>query len=125
VRGWHLWLGVLLALIFAGIAVTGILAGVAALVPEEAARTAASVPEGFVCPEGWRCIAPASEGSLRGRLGEILALHSGQRFGSAGALVSILAGAALLFFSISGLWFNLATWRRKRRSATRDRWFWK
>ena len=38
-------------------------------------------------------------------------LHSGEQFGPAGVIVSILSGLSLFFFAVSGLWMYVQLWR--------------
>ena len=52
-------------------------------------------------------------------------LHSGETFGIAGTVISILAGIALAFFSFSGLWMYIQMWRNRRSRRVTPGWFWK
>ena len=54
----------------------------------------------------------------------IIDLHSGAYFGPVGKGVSALLGAAMLFFSISGVWMYIDMFRKRRRSG-RPGLFWK
>jgi hypothetical protein len=54
----------------------------------------------------------------------IIDLHSGNAFGGVGRILSILMGAALVFFSLSGIWMYVDMFRR-RLKAQKKGVFWK
>ena len=129
-RKWHRWLSVFFGIFMLFIAVTGVLSQAAVLWPESAAeavaREAAAIPpEGFECPEGWRCMPPRTETGIRGMVGLFHHLHSGEEFGPLGTLISVLSGFVLIFFSISGLWLYIRMWADRSKRGAPDRWFWK
>ena len=81
----------------------------------------ASVRAGFTCPETMMCRPKPQGGSIVGLLHH---LHSGESFGPAGVIVSILSGLALVFFSVSGIWLYVQMWRHRKDRALAPRWFW-
>lgn len=128
-RKWHRWLSVFFGVFLLWIAVTGLLSQAADLwpapEPDAAARAAQAPPPGFACPQGWRCTPPRSEAGFASLKGFFHHLHSGEEFGPVGVAISILAGAALVFFSLSGLWLYFRMWRERAARGARNRWFWK
>ena len=129
-RKWHRWLSVFFGIFMLWIAVTGVLSQVAANWPSggpspEQAQSARP-PEGFVCPEGWRCMPPRPKSDgIRSMVGLFHHLHSGESFGPVGTAISILSGFALIFFSISGIWLYVQMWLFRKDRKLAPRWFWK
>ncbi len=128
-RKWHRWLSILFGAFILFIAVTGLLSQWAVLWPQ-AEPTAAELaaqqpPPGFVCPEGWRCRAPAPESGPRAWTSFFHHLHSGEEFGPIGTALSVVSGLALVFFAVSGLWLYIRMWRERTRRGAQSRWFWK
>ncbi|OCC23834.1 hypothetical protein MB02_08345 [Croceicoccus estronivorus] len=127
-RKWHRWLSVFFGIFMLWIAITGVLSQAATLWPSFAPgpAVAAAPPEGFTCPEGWRCMPPRGE---RGGFGSLVGLfhhlHSGESFGPVGTIISILSGLTLIFFSVSGLWMYVQMWRNRTRRGLNGRLFWK
>ncbi len=128
-RKWHRWLSVFFGIFMLWIAVTGVLSQVAVLwpagEPDPATLAAATPPEGFVCPEGWRCMPPRATGGIRSMVGLFHHLHSGETFGPLGTTISVLSGLVLIFFSISGIWLYVQMWRFRSKRSLAPRWFWK
>ena len=126
-RKYHRWLSVFFGLFLLWIAVTGVLSQAAVLWPGGAAGSAAAAapPDGFACPEGWRCLPPRDESGIRSMVGLFHHLHSGETFGPAGTVISVLSGLVMIFFSASGLWLYVAMWRNRKARALLPRWFWK
>lgn len=122
-RKWHRWLAVFFGAVMLWIALTGLMSQIVHLWPGE--ETPVAPPPGFECPEGWRCMPVPAEGSQRATVGLLHELHSGESFGPVGTAISILAGFALIFFAISGIWLYVQMWRLRRRRALAPRWFWK
>ena len=119
-RKWHRWLAVLFGVFLFWISVTGVLSQVGSLAnrggfeteASEArakAAAAAATPVGFKCPETMTCRPKPKPGGWN--VGLLHHLHSGETFGPAGVIVSILSGLALVFFSFSGLWLYIQMWR--------------
>jgi len=125
-RKWHRWLSVFFGICIVWIATTGVLSQLAEFMPrgapDAAAQAAAVPPEGFVCPDGWRCTPPRTGGSSL--VGTLHHLHSGESFGPVGTAISILSGLALMFFSVSGIWLYVQMWRNRRNRSLKPGWFW-
>jgi uncharacterized iron-regulated membrane protein len=113
VRKWHRWLATLFGVFLLWISATGVLSQVGSLVNqggfETAARAAAAkaaataaTPPGFTCPETMSCRPKPKPGGWNVSL--LHHLHSGEQFGPAGVIVSILSGLSLFFFAFSGVW---------------------
>lgn len=129
-RKWHRWLSVFFGIFMLWIASTGVLSQVAVLwpVPTPSAEQAAMAvpPEGFECPEAWRCFPPRGNVSgLRSMVGTFHHLHSGETFGPVGTAISLLSGLALIFFSFSGLWLYIQMWRNRKTRGLKKGMFWK
>ena len=88
-------------------------------------RNTAAAPPGFQCPESMICRPKRAPDSARAWVGYLHHLHSGEEFGPAGTVISILSGFALIFFSLSGLWLYVQMWRNRKERAQHPRWFWK
>lgn len=137
-RKWHRWLSVLFGVFLVWIAVTGVLSQVGTLVnrggferPEQAPQAGSQqaalppgVPADFKCPEVMTCRPKPKPAAWN--VGLLHHLHSGESFGPAGTIVSILSGLALVFFSISGLWMYVRMFRARtgRQRATGSKFFW-
>ena len=124
-RKWHRWLAVFFGVFLLFIAATGVMSQFADLKAEGEKPTAAAVPAGFVCPETMTCRAKPAKDSARAWVGYLHHLHSGEEFGPAGTVISILSGLALMFFSLSGLWLYVQMWRNRRERSLKPGWFWK
>ena len=127
-RKWHRWLGIVFAVVILWVALTGVLSYAAewwpGAAPSAEAAARAAPPAGFECPEGWRCLPPRPEGGgMRGMVGMLHHLHSGEELGLAGQVVVMLSGLALVFFSISGVWMYLQMWRGRSARGRREA-FW-
>lgn len=121
-RKWHRWLSVFFAVIMIFVTITGLLHYVVvwwpSAPPTAEQLAAAAPPPGFVCPEGWRCMAPppGTDNPLRPYLGLFHHLHSGSEGGIWGEIIVMLSGLALLFFSISGMWMYVKMWSARKRA---------
>jgi uncharacterized iron-regulated membrane protein len=119
VRRCHRWLAVLFGIFLLWISATGVLSQIGSLVNKggfandgrEAAQQASApaTPPGFTCPETMTCRPKPEPGTWN--LGLLHHLHSGETFGPAGVIISILSGLALFFFAFSGLWLYVQMWR--------------
>lgn len=85
--------------------------------------TTASAP--FVCPAEMTCRPKPSPDGARAWVGYLHHLHSGEEFGPAGVVLSIVSGFALLFFAFSGLWMYVRMWSHRRDKGHKPAWFWK
>jgi uncharacterized iron-regulated membrane protein len=133
-RKWHRWLSVFFGIFLLWIAATGVLSQVGSLVnnggfedeaKEQAQRAAAeaATPPGFVCPETMNCRPKPPEKAGNWNVGLLHHLHSGETFGPAGVVISILSGLSLLFFAFSGLWMYIQMWRNRKNKALKPGWF--
>jgi uncharacterized iron-regulated membrane protein len=116
-RKWHRWLVVFFGVFLLWIAGTGVAMQVVSLFEgdrDEPAAGQATGPQPAARPE--------RKEDLRHQLQE---LHSGEMFGPLGAVISTLSGAALLFFSFSGLWMYIQMWRNRAKRSLKPGWFWK
>jgi hypothetical protein len=135
-RKWHRWLSILFGVFAIWIATTGLLSQLVPIVQRggfEGGRDGppppppSAMPPGFKCPETLTC-RPKQQGTSI--VGTLHHLHSGESFGPAGQIVSILTGSALLFFAFSGLWMYVEMFRGRLRKTDRGgkvrggRFFW-
>lgn len=133
-RKWHRWITVFFGIFMLFIVVTGLGSHFAAMYargsvfeteersappPAQASATAQASPA-----------APKAEGgspapsSARRLVGLFHHLHSGEFFGPAGVVISLLSGFALLFFAVSGMWMYVQMFLN-RRGRSRGKIFWK
>lgn len=131
-RKWHRWLSVFFAIVMIWVAVTGLLHYLVVWWPTGAptaeAIAATAPPPGFVCPEGWRCIAPSPEAAnnpLRPYLGLFHHLHAGSEGGIWGEIIVMLSGLALVFFTVSGMWMYCQMWSGRKAKRLKSGIFWK
>lgn len=121
-RKWHRWLVVFFGVFLVWIAVTGVLSQVVPWFQPKAPPAAGAVPAGFVCPDTMTCRPKLPGRSVVSFLHD---LHSGKSFGPLGVFVATLAGLAMVFFSLSGLWMYLQMWRNRSARGLKPGWFWK
>ena len=88
-----------------------------------AARAATAVPAKFVCPADMNCRPKQPPGKWN--VGFLHHIHSGEQFGPAGVVISLLSGLAMIFFSFSGLWMYIRMFRNRRVRSHKPGWFWK
>ena len=154
-RKYHRWLSVLFGVFLLWIAVTGVMSQIAALVAnggferetmqrgakQTAAVAQAIVPPAraheheedevagaakpFVCPADMTCRPKPKPDAARAWVGYLHHLHSGEEFGPAGVVISILSGLAMVFFAFSGLWMYIRMWSHRRSNSHKPYWFWK
>ena len=91
----------------------------------EAAAAAAPQPVPFVCPDNMTCKPKAAPDPARAWVSYLHHLHSGEEFGPAGVIVSILSGLAMVFFAFSGMWMYIRMWSHRRANKHQPGWFWK
>ena len=126
-RKWHRWLSLFFGVVLVWIAVTGALSQVVPLIErggfedEAAERAQAAPPAGFTCPDTMMCRPKRPGGSIVGLLHH---LHSGESFGPVGIVLFTLAGFAMVFFSISGLWLYIQMWRFRKEKGLNPKWLW-
>jgi uncharacterized iron-regulated membrane protein len=131
-RKWHRWLSVPFAVFIIWIAATGLLSQLVPIYQRGGLQQrdgpppvpASAMPPGFVCPETLTCRPKPKGPSLVGTLHH---LHSGESFGPAGTIVSILSGFALLFFAVSGMvmYVRMFRARSRRERPGENKFFWK
>jgi len=133
-RKWHRWITLFVGLFMFWIALTGVGSHVAAMYArgsvfedeaaeraERAAREAAPVQQpGAAAP------APAKPevNDKRKLVGLLHHLHSGEAFGPAGTVISLICGLALMFFAVSGLWMYVQMFRFRKERGLSPRWLW-
>jgi hypothetical protein len=129
-RKWHRWLSIFFAIVMVWVAITGLLHYAVVWWPSDPpspeAMARMAPPEGWQCPEGWRCMPPppGGGGGMRSMLGLFHHLHSGEELGIVGEIVVMLSGFALVFFAFSGLWMYVQMWRGRRARDLKGGLFW-
>lgn len=145
----HRWLSVFVGVFILFIAVTGVLSQIGSLVNnggfeeeakeqgkkqtaaigaiiatpakahEEDEAPIAKPAEAFTCPADMTCRPKRVPKPGEWNVGYLHHLHSGEEFGPAGVVISILSGLGLIFFAFSGLYMYIQMYRgRITRSAT-------
>ncbi len=129
-RKWHRWLVILTGVFMLWIAATGFVGQVMTLAGGEhhdGPPPAGAGQPGAGRPEPMGDDGPPQPGKPHGPPHDwyhfIIDLHSGNFFGPAGKVISSIMGAALLFFSISGMWMYVDMFR-KRKTIGRSGIFW-
>ena len=124
-RRYHRWLSILFGAFILWIGVTGVMIQLADLkAGSEPPPALSAVPAGFSCPPSMICrIKPAPDGA-QAWSGFLKDLHSGELFGPAGTVLSILSGLALAFFAFSGLWMYIQMFRNRAARGLKPGWFW-
>lgn len=126
-RKWHRWLSILFGAVLLWISVTGVLSQIVPLFTGEGPPKGqhAAAPAGFVCPPDYTCRPKPKAGDPRAIVGLLHHLHSGESLGPVGVVIATLAGFAMVFFSVSGLWLYIQMWRNRAARALSPRWFWR
>ena len=124
-RKWHRWLVILSGIFMVWIAATGLVGQAMTLFAEEhhdgPQLEAVTHP---AAPASAQDVKPAKHAKRPPDLQHlIIELHSGNYFGPFGKVISVLMGAVLLFFSISGMWMYIDMFR-KRKKIGRSGLFW-
>ena len=117
-RRYHRWLATIFGIIILWTAATGVITQITRINTAGERRAAAPRPAPVPAP-------PPS--ANRKFLKLVTDLHSGEQFGLAGQLVSLVTGLALLFLAGSGLWMYVQMFRAraaKSRAPTGGKWFW-
>ena len=112
-RKWHRWVATIFGVFLLWISATGVLSQIGSLVNKggfetERKEAQAGPPPGapgFVCPEDMTCRPKPKPSAWN--VGLLHHLHSGESFGPAGVIISILSGLSLFFFAFSGLWMYI------------------
>ena len=117
-RRYHRWVATLLGVFILWTAATGVITQITRINTADERRAAAPGPVPALAP-------PQSPN--RKFLKLVTDLHSGEQFGLAGQLVSLVIGLALLFLAGSGLWMYIRMFRAraaKARAPGGGKWFW-
>ena len=135
-RKWHRWITVVIGIFMLFIALTGVGSHFAAIyargslfeseertAPPPASASAPAAGSSTTATPSAAAKAPAPN-PARKLVGLMHHLHSGEYFGPVGTIISILAGFALIFFAISGMWMYLQMYLN-RRGRGRGEIFWK
>ena len=133
-RTYHRWLSVIFGLFILFIAITGVVTQGARLYASGEQERARAAQPSAAAPAEAEQAAPATKPSEAARPPQtplrqfthfVTELHSGEEFGIAGQLVSIVSGLALIFFAFSGLWMYIQMYRRRsHRHSHSKRIFW-
>ena len=128
-RKWHRWLVIFAGVFLVWIAATGLIGQVINLTrTEHHDAPAANASAGSTAASATMAATDAPKARKPRKNGDlyhfIIDLHSGEYFGVAGKVMSALLGAAMLFFSLSGMWMYLDMFRKRKRIG-RTGLFWK
>jgi hypothetical protein len=119
-RKLHRWLAPTLALFLLIIAGTGIGIQTTDLIGDKPTSATASVEQKLIKR-------PQAKREMPGPMKQwnriFKHIHSGEYFGPFGIFINIIAGIALLFFAVSGMWMYLSMFRRRQRNGLKDM-FW-
>ena len=90
-----------------------------------ATASATATPAAFACPADMTCRPKRVAKPGEWNVGFLHHIHSGEQFGPAGVIISLLSGLALIFFAFSGLWMYIQMFRRRAHRASHPkRIFW-
>ena len=122
-RRYHRWIATLLGLFILWTAATGVITQITRI------NTAAEREAASAAARAASAQTPAPPPSPNRQFLKLVTdLHSGEQFGLAGQLASLVIGLALLFLAGSGLWMyvNMARARlAKQRAPSGGKWFWR
>jgi len=122
-RTWHRWMGLTLGLIVLFVGTTGVLIQAFAIAGDMGANAKAPTVAAPLLKPDCRRAEPSRNAAKRWE-GWVKHLHSGESFGPAGTAISIVSGAGVIFFALSGLWMYWQMWRR-RVAGNRRQVFWR
>jgi hypothetical protein len=117
-RRYHRWVATLLGVFILWTAGTGVITQITRI--NTAAERQAAAP-------ARPAQAPAPPQSANRKFLKLVTdLHSGEQFGLAGQIVSLVVGLAILFLAGSGLWMYIRMFRARaaRARASGGKWFW-
>lgn len=116
-RKWHRWMGLTLGIIMLFIGTTGVLIQGFAIAgdSDDGGKPKVEAQAGAK-PPGDASQKPRSP--LKKWEGFFKRLHSGETFGPVGVFMSIIAGIALMFFAVSGMWMYWQMWRRRAQAGS-------
>ena len=114
-RRYHRWIATLLGLFILWTAGTGVITQITRINTAAERQAAAAAPR----------VTPAPPQSPNRKFLKLVTdLHSGEQFGLAGQIVSLVTGLAILFLAGSGLWMYVQMFRT-RGKREHGRVFWK
>ena len=121
-RSYHRWLSVIFGLFILWIAATGVITQGARLYASgEPERARAAAQASAVKPPAPAAKPPEAarppQTPLKKFVHFVTELHSGEQFGIAGQLISLVSGLALVFFAFSGLYMYIQMFRRRAHRA--------
>ena len=108
-RKFHRWLSVVVGIFILWSAATGVVTQGARLYASGEQEPAAAPAPAVQAPAPPR----PPQTPLKQFTHFVTELHSGEEFGLAGQLVSMVAGLALIFFAFSGMWMYIQMYRRR------------
>jgi len=120
-RRYHRWIATLLGIFILWTAATGVITQITRINTAAERQAAAAVARAAQA-------APAPPLSPDRRFLKLVTdLHSGEQFGLAGQLLSLVIGLAILFLAGSGLWMYIRMFRARaaRVRVGESKWFWK
>nr|WP_294850476.1 PepSY-associated TM helix domain-containing protein [uncultured Sphingomonas sp.] len=79
--------------------------------PADANAPQTTTAAAFTCPTDMTCRPKRTPKPGEWNVGYLHHLHSGEEFGPAGTIISILSGLGLIFFAISGLYMYIQMYR--------------
>jgi len=136
-RKWHRWITLFVGVFMFWIALTGVGSHVAAMyargsvfedeAAEQAERAERASREAALAQQPGNAAAPAAKpeaNDKRRLVGLLHHLHSGEAFGPAGTVISLVCGLALMFFAVSGLWMYIQMFRYRKERGLNPRWLW-
>lgn len=137
-RRYHRWLSVIVGIFILWIAGTGAIVQFSRMTAPAAPRPPASAPAAALQDADEAPPASASGEAARPApdatkefIHFVTELHSGEEFGLAGQLISLLSGLSLLFFAGSGLYMYIQLFRGRLakieagRRVRGGKWFWR
>ena len=127
-RRYHRWLATLLGIFVLWTAATGVTTQAARIYAGGEQRPAPASPAASPAAEAPAAEAPRPPQSPARKFVKLVTdLHSGERFGLTGQLVSLVTGLAILFLAGPGLWMYIRMFRARaaKERAPSRKWFWK
>ena len=120
-RRYHRWIATLLGLFILWTAATGVITQITRINTAAEREAAGAAARAAPSP------APPPQSPNRKFLKLVTDLHSGEQFGLAGQLISLVIGLAILFLAGSGLWMYIRMFRAraaKQHAPSGGKWFW-
>jgi hypothetical protein len=127
-RRYHRWIATLLGIFILWTAGTGVITQITRITTAAERQAAALRTTPAAAPARPPEAPAAPQSPNRKFLKFVTDLHSGEQFGLAGQIVSLLTGLAILFLAGSGLWMYIRMFRAraaKAREPSGGKWFWR